>query len=86
MALELLAVVPDYMIPFVTILQRGQPPFSMFYDLASKYNWALPLLQYNSPDTLLSTFEQKVVGPGLEKGDQLRREKAATALIRSAKE
>jgi len=31
--LELQATVPDYMVPFVTILQRGQPAFGMFDDL-----------------------------------------------------
>jgi hypothetical protein len=31
--LELQAVVPDYKIPFVTIIENGQEPFSMFKDL-----------------------------------------------------
>src|SRR5215831_16540616 len=75
--LELQATVPDYMVPFVTILQRGQPAFGMFDDLPRKYHWALPLLEYNTADTLLATFEHKVVAPALEKADQVRQEKAA---------
>jgi hypothetical protein len=71
--LELGATVPDYMVPFVTILQRGQPAFGMFDDLPRKYHWALPLLEYNTADTLLAAFEQKVVAPALEKADQVRR-------------
>ena len=58
---------PDYMVPLVTILQRGQPAFSMFDDLPRKYHRALPLLEYNSADTLLVAFEQKVINPALEK-------------------
>lgn len=55
------------MVPFVTIVERGQPVFGMFDDLPRKYNWALPLLEYNSADTLLAAFELKVVNPALEK-------------------
>ena len=38
--LELQATVPDYMVPFVPILGRGQSPFAMFTDL-QKYDWVL---------------------------------------------
>jgi hypothetical protein len=34
---ELGATVPDYMVPFVTILQRGQPAFGVFDDLPRRY-------------------------------------------------
>jgi hypothetical protein len=51
------------MVPFVTILQRGQPTFGLFDDLPGKYHWALPLLVYNTADTLLAAFESKVVTP-----------------------
>ena len=84
--LELQATVPDYMVPFVTILQRGQPAFGMFDDLPSKYHWALPLLEYNTADTLLAAFENKVIAPALEKADQVRQEKAASPPRRSAEE
>ena len=84
--LELQAVVPDYMVPFVTILQRGQPAFGMFDDLPRKYHWALPLLEYSTADTLLAAFEQKVIAPALEKVDEVRREKAAPAPRRSAED
>ena len=80
--LELQAAVPDYMVPFVTILQHGQPAFGMFDDLPRKYHWALPLLEYNTADTLLDAFEKKVVAPALEKAHEVRREKAAPPLRR----
>jgi hypothetical protein len=74
------------MVSFVTILQRGQPTFSMFDDLPRKYHWALPLLEYNTADTLLAAFEDKVVAPALAKADQVRQEKVAPPLRRSAEE
>ena len=43
--LELQATVPDYMVPFVTLVERGQPVFGMFDDLPRKCDWALPLLE-----------------------------------------
>jgi hypothetical protein len=85
-SLELQATVPDYMVPFVSIQQRGQPAFGMFDDLPRKYHWALPLLEYNTADTLLAAFEQKVIGPALEKADEIRLEKAALPRRRSAEE
>src|ERR1700719_2798214 len=44
--LELQATVPDYMIPFVPILQEGEPAFSMFVNLQTKYDWVLNSLAY----------------------------------------
>jgi len=78
--------VPDYMVPFVTILQRGQPAFGMFDDLPRKYHWALPLLEYNSSDTLLATFEQEVVNPALKKVQEVRLQKASAPVRRSAED
>jgi uncharacterized protein YjbI with pentapeptide repeats len=84
--LELQATVPDYMVPFVTLVQRGQPVFGMFDDLPRKYDWALPLLEYNSADSLLEAFEKKVVAPALEKLGEVRRRKALPAARRSAED
>jgi uncharacterized protein YjbI with pentapeptide repeats len=84
--LELQATVPDYMVPFVTILQRGQPAFGMFDDLPRKYNWALPVLEYNSAETLLAAFEKKVIAPALEKLAEVRQQKALLPVRRSAED
>ncbi len=34
--LELQAAVPNYMIPFVPIIQKGEKPFAMFVNLQTK--------------------------------------------------
>jgi hypothetical protein len=60
--LELQATVPDYMVPFVPILQQGEEPFSMFVDLQNKYDWVLrPVVRYPSVDRLIEVLEDKVV-------------------------
>jgi uncharacterized protein YjbI with pentapeptide repeats len=52
--LELQAAVPDYMVPFVPILEQGQDPFAMFVDLQNKYDWVLkPVIGYSSVDRLI---------------------------------
>ena len=83
---ELGATVPDYMVPFVTVLQRGQPAFGMFHDLPRRYHWALPLLEYQSAETLSAVFESKVVAPALEKLEDVRRQKALLPARRSAED
>jgi Pentapeptide repeats (8 copies) len=70
--LELQATVPDYMIPFVSILEEGQDPFAMFVDLQNKYDWVLePVIGYSSVDRLIEVLEDKIVGPAEAKFNQL---------------
>jgi hypothetical protein len=70
--LELQATVPDYMVPFVPILQQGEQPFAMFVDLQNKYDWVLqPVVGYPSVDRLIEVLEDKVVRPAEVKFNQL---------------
>ena len=64
--LELQATVPNYMIPFVPLLQQGEQPFSMFVDLKSKHNWVLDTLVYDTLSNLIKSLEEAVVKPALE--------------------
>jgi uncharacterized protein YjbI with pentapeptide repeats len=75
--LELQAAVPNYMIPFVPILQSGEEPFAMFRDLKQKYDaWVLDLLEYDSLENLLLAFEPAIIVPALEKHAELAARKA----------
>ena len=68
---------PDYMIPFVPIIQEDEEPFTMFQDLQQKYmEWVLDVLKYDSADNLLKVMDDAVVKPALEKADQLLFKKA----------
>ena len=41
--LELQATIPNYMVPFVPIIQQGEEPFAMLNDLLGKFDWVLDL-------------------------------------------
>ena len=70
--LELQAAVPDYMVPFVPILEQGQDPFAMFVDLQNKYDWVLkPVIGYSSVDRLIEVLEDKIVRPAEAKFNEL---------------
>lgn len=75
--LELQATVPNYMIPFVPILQKGENPFSMFRDLQNKYDWVLNTLVYDSTENLLKGLNKAVIYPALQKSEELMLKKAS---------
>jgi uncharacterized protein YjbI with pentapeptide repeats len=79
---ELQATVPDYMIPFVPILQDGEPEFSMFSNLQTKYDWVLRLLKYDSSENLIEVLDEAVIDPALEKRHELELKKAQTTPTR----
>lgn len=80
--LELQATVPDYMIPFVPIFQKGEKPFPMFKDLQVKFRWVLDIIEYSSLSNLMESFEKEIINPALEKHSQLTAEKAQAMRIR----
>jgi uncharacterized protein YjbI with pentapeptide repeats len=80
--LELQATVPDYMIPFVPILQDGEPAFSMFLNLQTKYDWVLSGLGYDSAENLIEVLDSAIIDPALEKRHELELRKAQTRPIR----
>ena len=84
--LELQATIPNLMIPFVPIIQRGEQPFAMFSDLLGKYDWVLDILEYDQLDKLMLGFERAVVAPALKKHDELRARKSNPRGTRSINE
>lgn len=70
--LELQAAVPNYMIPFVPIIQEGEKPFAMFQDLHTKYSsWVLSPLVYDTKENLLKALEAGIIGRAVERHDDL---------------
>lgn len=70
--LELQALMPDYMIPFVPIIQQDEEPFAMFQDLKNKYGtWVLDVLEYDSTENLIQVFDKAIVNPALKMSEQL---------------
>jgi len=76
--LELQATMPDYMIPFVPIIQDSEQPFEMFRDLNQKYGtWVLDVLRYDSAENLLRVLDSAIIKPAIAKEQELSARKAA---------
>ena len=85
--LELQATVPDYMIPFVPIIQKGENPFSMFKDLPKKYNWVLePVRAYDTKEALIDMLETAIIKPAIQKHKELIRKKAEELEVKDVRE
>jgi hypothetical protein len=82
--LELQATVPEYMIPFVPIIARGEKPFAMFRDLWLKHrDWVLEPIAYGSVDALVSGLDRAIVQPALERSAELLARKAEELRVRN---
>jgi hypothetical protein len=68
--------VPDYMIPFVPIIQSGEEPFSMFKGLQHKYWWVLDEIEYPSAEALLRELDREVIARALEVEQRIIAERA----------
>lgn len=69
--LELQATVPEYMIPFVPIIQEAENPFAMFKNLWHKHDWVLDPLRYKNEHDLIKTIEAAVIEPAEKKHSEL---------------
>jgi len=84
--LELQAIVPDYQIPIVPIIQEGEFPFSMINDLRTQHTGLLDPLTYDSEETLIKVLKSAIIDPAIEKHNELKLIKAQNPKIRSAKD
>jgi len=84
--LELQAMVPDYQIPFVPIIQEGESPFAMMVDLQKKYKWVLNTVSYDSQETLMKVLKPLIIDPAMQKRQELRLIKAQEPEVISGKE
>jgi hypothetical protein len=81
--LELQATVPEYMIPFVPILERGEEPFAMFRDLWIKHReWVLDPIRYPSVDRLIEVLDTEIIRPAQAKFADLLARKAEEVRIK----
>jgi uncharacterized protein YjbI with pentapeptide repeats len=81
--LELQATIPDYMIPFVPILEQGEEPFAMFRDLWIKHReWVLDPIRYPSVDRLIEVLDVEIVTPAQTRFAKLMARKAEQVRIK----
>jgi uncharacterized protein YjbI with pentapeptide repeats len=75
---ETQAIVPNFMVPFVPILQRGEEPFPTFRSLALRHNdWVLPCLVYDSVETLRAAFPELILKKAKQRETDLVAQRAA---------
>ena len=81
--LELQATVPEYMIPFIPIIEVGEEPFAMFQDLWVKHSeWVLDPIAYGSVEELVRGLDKEIIKPALARFDELLVKKAKKLQIR----
>jgi uncharacterized protein YjbI with pentapeptide repeats len=81
--LELQATVPECMIPFVPILEKGEEPFSMFRDLWIKHRaWVFDPIRYPSVDRLIEVLDSEIVEPAKVRFVDLLAKKAEAMKVR----
>ena len=81
--LELQAIVPDFQIPVVPIVQKVESPFSMINDLRTQYDGLLDPLIYDSEESLIKVLKSAIIDPAIEKHKDLRLIKAKELKTRS---
>jgi uncharacterized protein YjbI with pentapeptide repeats len=67
---ELEAIVPQVAVPVQPLLEGASHPYAMFTDYW-KYDWVLPVYQYEGLDQLLTALAEKVIGPAEAKMNAL---------------
>ena len=81
--LELQATVPEYMIPFVPIIERGEEPFAMFRDLWIKHReWVLDPIRYPSVERLVEVLDTEIIAPAQARFADLLARKAEQVRIK----
>jgi hypothetical protein len=75
--LELKATVPECMVPFRPIIQKGEKPFSMFKDLWILHpDWVFKPISYSSLDALIAALDKRIIEPAEVRFSKLLRRKA----------
>jgi hypothetical protein len=81
--LELQAAVPDCMVPFVPILEKGEEPFAMLRDLWIKHReWVFEPIRYPSVDRLIEVLDAEIVRPAQARFAELLARKAEELRVR----
>jgi hypothetical protein len=76
--LELQATVPECMIPFVPILEKGEEPFAMLRDLQTNHpDRVFKVIRYPSVNRLVEVLDSKIIRPAQARFARLVKRKAA---------
>jgi hypothetical protein len=65
------AIVPDFMVPLVPIIQEPKKPFAMIQDLQQNCEWVFDVISYDSKKRLIEALDREIVQPAKEMADKL---------------
>ena len=68
---ELMAFVPNTIVPVKPVILGSQNPYVMFGDLRKRHHWLLAPFRYKTPDQLIAELYSKVIGPAETKAKKL---------------
>ena len=75
--LELQATIPEIMVPFRPIIEKGQEPFAMLQDLWIKHrDWVFEPIYYSTLDRLIGALDEKIINPAEARFAELLARKA----------
>jgi hypothetical protein len=81
--LELQATVPEIMVPFQPLIQKGEKPFAMLQDLWMKHRvWVFEPIEYSSVDRLIEALDSQIIGPAETRFNELVLRKAERMTMR----
>jgi hypothetical protein len=81
--LEPQATVPEIMVPFQPIIQKGETPFAMLQDLWIKHrDWVFEPTEYSSIDQLVNAIDAEIIRPAELRFDELVMRRAETFKVR----
>ncbi|MGH1488596.1 MAG: pentapeptide repeat-containing protein [Acidimicrobiales bacterium] len=81
------ALVPENMVPFVPIIERGEEPWPMFRDLWVQYrDRVLEPLEYTSIEDLVVDLDPAVIEPAMERRQELLGKRNEAMPIRTLEE
>ena len=76
---KLRAVVPEIAVPIQTLLQVSEAPSTEQYKILAdiaRYPWVLPMVEYATPDQLITSLKESVIEPAEEKVKELEKVRA----------
>ena len=71
---ELQAIVPDFMIPYVLILQKGRKRYAMAKDILRKPWVVKPVVEFITKEHLIKLIPTKILAPAEEKHREIQKE------------
>jgi uncharacterized protein YjbI with pentapeptide repeats len=83
--LELEAVVKQFKIPYVPIIDSSVDPrpFAMIVDLQKNFHWVLPTVAYKSQKQLMNNIEVAIIDRAIAKHNELQEQKAREVTLLS---